>query len=75
MAACAICAGVTGIAGCLLKVSPAPVTAQVMITSVFMCLLRPNTSGHAEDCCGHVADYANHPPATLLADLPAWSDP
>jgi hypothetical protein len=35
-AASAICAGVTGIIGCRPIVSPAPVTAQVMITSRFM---------------------------------------
>jgi hypothetical protein len=36
IAAAAICFGVTGIAGCLPTVSPAPVTAQVMMTSLFM---------------------------------------
>ena len=36
MAESAICAGVTGMSGCRPTVSPAPVTAQVMMTSVFM---------------------------------------
>jgi hypothetical protein len=35
-AASAICFGVTGMAGCLSAVSPAPVTAQVMKASKFM---------------------------------------
>ena len=38
-AAAAISAGVTGMAGCLPTVSPAPVTAQVMTTCRFMCSL------------------------------------
>src|SRR5215469_13005759 len=36
IAASAICCGVTGMAGCLPTVSPAPVTAQVTMTSWFM---------------------------------------
>ena len=36
MAESAICLGVTGMAGCLPTVSPAPVMAQVTMTSVFM---------------------------------------
>src|SRR3954454_24513622 len=37
----AICRGVTGIAGCLPTVSPAPVMAQEMITSWFMRMAPP----------------------------------
>ena len=40
MADSATCSGVTGVLGCLPTVSPVPVTAQVMITSLFMrCVL------------------------------------
>src|SRR3989440_12721097 len=44
--ALAICSGVIGIDGCLPTVSPAPVTAQVTMTSVFI-PLPPRSSGWA----------------------------
>ena len=40
--------GFTGIAGCLPTVSPAPVTAQVMMTLGFMGVLAPRSSNLPE---------------------------
>ena len=51
IAAFAICSGVIGKSGCVSAVSPAPVTAQVMMTSEFMMMCFFDNGSWVRDLC------------------------